>query len=70
VKADTFTLTCTTPAMTATTYTITATGSGLTNGAVYTVDEKNNMATTGLPSVLGSVPTNNKCWIMRRGDSC
>jgi type IV pilus assembly protein PilE len=67
VTADTFSVTCTS---TATTYLITATGSGLTSNAVYTVDEKNNMVTLKLPTVLGSVPTNNKCWIMRKGDSC
>jgi len=67
VTADTFTVTCTS---TATAYTITAKGSGLTSNAVYTVDEKNNMVTVSLPSVLGSVPSNNKCWILRKGDSC
>jgi type IV pilus assembly protein PilE len=66
--ADTFTLTCSVPS--ATTYTITATGSGLTNGAIYTIDQSNTQRTMGLPPALGSVPSNNACWIMRKGDSC
>jgi type IV pilus assembly protein PilE len=67
VTAGTFTLTCTS---TATTYTLTATGSKTTAGAVYTVDEKNAMVTSAFPTSWGAVPSNNKCWIMRRGDSC
>ena len=66
--ADTFTLTCSN--LTATTYTITSAGSGPTAGAVYTIDQSNTQATTGLPPALGSVPANNQCWIMRKGDSC
>jgi type IV pilus assembly protein PilE len=66
--ADTFTLSCS--SLTATTYTLTATGSGLTAGAVYTVDQRNTQTTQGLPGVLGSVPSSNQCWIMRKGDSC
>lgn len=66
--ADTFTITCSAPS--ATTYTLTATGSRTTVGAVYTVDQKNQQTTTGLPATWGSVPTANKCWILRKGDSC
>jgi type IV pilus assembly protein PilE len=68
--ADTFTLTCPAPPLTATSYTLTATGSGITGGAVYTVNQLNVQTTVGLPSSWGSVPSNNQCWIMRKGDSC
>jgi type IV pilus assembly protein PilE len=67
VTQGTFSLTCTS---TATTYTITATGSKATAGAVYTVDQTNAQKTTGLPTSWGAVPTRNGCWIMRKGDSC
>lgn len=63
-----FTLSCGT--LTATTYIATATGSGLTAGAVYTVNEKNAMYTTGLPTAWGAVPSSNGCWLMRRGETC
>lgn len=66
--ADTFTITCVAPS--ATTYTLKATGSRTTAGTIYTVDQKNIQATTGLPTSWGSVPTANKCWIMRKGGSC
>jgi type IV pilus assembly protein PilE len=67
-SGDLFTLTC--PTLTATTYVLRATGSGQVNGAIYTVDNQNNMATTGLPTSWGAVPSNAACWIMRKGDSC
>jgi len=66
--AGTFTLTCST--LTATTYIATATGSGVTAGAAYTVNEKNAMVTTGLPTAWGAVPSSNACWLMRRGETC
>jgi len=55
---------------TATTYTLRATGTGTVAGAVYTVDQANNMATVSFPTAWGSVPANNACWIMRKGDTC
>jgi prepilin-type N-terminal cleavage/methylation domain-containing protein len=72
--ADTFTLSC--PTLTATTYTVKATGSGLTAGAVYTMDQTatgypaGNPMTLGLPTSWGTVPSANHCWIMRKGDTC
>ncbi len=54
---------------TATTYTLRATGSGVVAGAVYTVDNFNNMVTVSFPSSWGTVPSNN-CWLMRKGDTC
>lgn len=66
---DTFTLSCGTP--TATTYTLTATGSGTTAGAVYTLDQSGLQATTGVPTSWGSLPASHgTCWLMRKGDSC
>ena len=59
-----------TDAPTSTTYTLRATGTGVVAGSVYTIDQGNNMATVGFPTSWGSVPTNNGCWIMRKGDSC
>jgi type IV pilus assembly protein PilE len=59
-----------TDAPTSTAYTIRATGTGAVTGAVYTVDQSNNMKTVSFPTPWGSVPANNGCWIMRKGDSC
>ncbi len=65
-----FTLVCGT-APTASAYTLRATGSGLANGFVYTLDEKGTQRTTGLPSSWGSVPAGGyPCWIHRQGDTC
>lgn len=58
-----FTVSCGTP--TATTYTITATGTGDMNGFVYTINQANLKTTTG-PWVTGTV----NCWIFRKGDTC
>lgn len=65
-----FTVTC--PTWTKTTYTLkaTGTGTGMSAGATYTVDQQNTMATTGLPTSWGSVPSANQCWLMRRGETC
>ena len=57
-------------APTATTYTLRATGTGTVAGAVYTIDQANNMTTVAFPTPWGSVPAGNACWIMRKGDSC
>ena len=57
-------------APTATTYTLRATGIGTVAGAVYTIDQANNMTTVAFPTPWGSVPAGNACWIMRKGDSC
>ena len=57
-------------APTATTYTLRATGTGAVAGAVYTIDQANNMTTVAFPTPWGSVPASNGCWIMRKGDSC
>ena len=56
-----FALTC--PVHTATTYTITATGSGAVAGFVYTINE------SGVRTTAGPWGSGN-CWIMRKGDTC
>ena len=54
---------------TATTYTLRASGVGVVAGAVYTVDQANNMVTVSYPTTWGTVPSNS-CWLMRKGDTC
>ena len=52
----------------ATSYTLVATGKTSVNGATYTVNQTNSMATTKLPTNWGSATY--ACWITRKGDSC
>ena len=62
-----FTFTC--PTLTATTYTVTATGvagQGMT-GFVYTIDQANNRATTSVPTGWNAA-TN--CWTLKKDGSC
>jgi prepilin-type N-terminal cleavage/methylation domain-containing protein len=63
----TFSLSCGTP--TATSYTLTVTGSGMTTDFVYTIDQSNTKATTKTPAKWGSV-TSSTCWIIRKGGGC
>ena len=70
-----FTLACAiSTTLTSPNYVLTATGtSGAINGATYTVDQANNMATTSFPATWGgtaNLPTNSGCWLMKKGDSC
>jgi type IV pilus assembly protein PilE len=51
--------------LSATTYTITATGSGNVSGFVYTLNQAGVRATTG-----GAWGTNTACWIIRKGGTC
>ncbi len=55
-----FALTC---RLTATTYTITATGSGASSGFAFTINEQNARSTSG-PWGSGA------CWIDRKGGTC
>ena len=59
-KSKFFTVTC---ALAATTYTVTATGLGF----VFTVNEKNERKTTGVPSGWTSSAT---CWVGRKNGDC
>jgi type IV pilus assembly protein PilE len=55
--------------VTATTYTLTATGKGAMVGFTYTLDQANNKQTTQVPSsAWGSTPSN--CWIRAKGGTC
>jgi len=64
--SGTFTLSCdgTYGALTATTYTLVATGSNTTAGFVFTVDQANNRATVGVPTGWTTCSTD---WVSRRG---
>ena len=64
-----FTVQCT--ALTQSTYTITATGTGPAAGFVFTVDNNGSERTTGLPPAWGTVSGSGyTCWITRRSDTC
>ena len=55
--------------VTATTYTLTATGKGAMAGFTYTLDQANAMQTTEVPSAAwGTTPAN--CWIRSKGGTC
>ncbi len=60
-----FTVTC---ALAATTYTVTATGAGSMTGFVFTVNQANARATTGVPA--GWSGAGNTCWIIRKNGDC
>lgn len=53
--------------LSATTYTVTATGSGAMSGFVYTVNQSNTRQTTGVPSGWTSSTT---CWVTRKNGAC
>ena len=64
-----FTVTC---ALTATTYTVTATGNAAQamGGFVYTIDQANNRKTTSLPSGWSGAGASSTCWIIRKNGDC
>lgn len=64
--ADDFTYTC--PALTASTFTVQAVGSGSMAGFTYTLDESNNKKTTALPTGWGTAPVD--CWVRAKGGVC
>ena len=61
---DSFSYSC---ALTADTFTVTAQGLDTMSGFSYTINEKNEKATTALPSSWGSSST---CWIVKKGQTC
>jgi type IV pilus assembly protein PilE len=66
-----FVVTCADPAPTDTTYTLTASGGGPANGAVYTITESNVRATIRMPP--GWSGWRNSCtssWIVKKGQAC
>jgi type IV pilus assembly protein PilE len=64
-----FTVSC---ALTATTYTVTATGNASQSmgGFVYTVDQNSNRKTTSLPSGWSGAGASSTCWINRKNGDC
>lgn len=63
-----FTYTC--PTLTASAFTVNATGvvAQGTGDFVYTIDQNNTKRTTDAPSDWGTMPVN--CWITRKGEGC
>ena len=52
---------------TASTYMLTATGTGKMSGFVYTINESGTRATTGSPTGWG---TSTSCWVDHKGGTC
>jgi len=66
-----FVLTCTSPAVPdASTYTLTATGSGPVAAFSYTVDQLGQMATVIASGGPAGWSGSSTCWIMKRGGAC
>jgi type IV pilus assembly protein PilE len=61
-----FNYTC--PTLTATTYTITATGQGGLSGYVYSIDQSNVRST--VMSAPSTWPSNATCWVLKKDGSC
>jgi type IV pilus assembly protein PilE len=53
--------------LTASSYTVTATGAGPATGFTYTIDQNGNRATTVVPSGWTANPS---CWVDRKGGKC
>jgi type IV pilus assembly protein PilE len=56
--------------LSATTYTITATGNGRVLGFVYTIDQNNVKSTTAAPAGWAAAAMPTTCWITRKGGIC
>jgi type IV pilus assembly protein PilE len=67
LPADTPTFAFTASNLTASTYTVTATGAAQAAGFVFTIDQQGNRATTRVPT---GWTTNASCWVDRRDGSC
>jgi type IV pilus assembly protein PilE len=67
-----FTYSCNNPAITATTFTCTATGvtSEGMGGFTYTVNESNARTSTFASPSTWTTPSPNTCWVRRKGDTC
>jgi type IV pilus assembly protein PilE len=63
-----FTIDCPAADISATAYTITATGTGPAAGFVYKIDQDGTQSTHQMPKAWGSTPA--ACWILRKGDAC
>jgi type IV pilus assembly protein PilE len=62
-----FTYTC--PTLSATAYTLTATGAGSMAGFTYTLNQANAQVTTSLPSSW-TLPSPSTCWVRSKDGSC
>jgi len=56
------------PTLSDTGYKIVATGAGVVNSFVFTIDNTGLPTTTGVTSGCGTVPQN--CWLMKKGMTC
>jgi len=56
--------------LSATTYTITATGNGKVTGFVYSIDQNNVKSTTAAPAGWAAAAMPTTCWISRKGGIC
>lgn len=56
--------------LSATTYTLTATGNGRVLGFVYTIDQNNTKSTTAAPAGWAATTMPTSCWIARKGGVC
>ena len=66
-----FVLSCTADTdLTATTFLVTATGSGPANGAIYRITQDNIRSTAGVPSGSGWTSTCASAWILKKGQTC
>jgi type IV pilus assembly protein PilE len=65
--ANKFQIACAAPS--ATTYTLTATGTGPMAGFSYDINQLNAKTTAGLPAGW-TTPTPNSCWALRKDGSC
>lgn len=63
-----FTVTCT--ALAANSYTLTAVGSGTTNGFAFTLDQQGVQGTSAIPAASGWGSAPATCWILKRGQTC
>ncbi len=63
---DNFTYTC--PTLTASAFTVVATGSGPMSGFTYVIDQANTKTSTAVPSGWGTAPV--ACWVTRRDGVC
>jgi len=64
--SENFTYSC--PTLTASTYTVAATGRGKMTGFTYTIDQSNTRTTADLPSGWGTAPVS--CWVVKKGGGC
>jgi len=65
-RAKYFTFGCS--GLSASQYTVTATGYGSMNGFIYTVDQNNTRTTTGMPAGWPTPPI--ACWVQKQDGSC